>query len=457
MLQSQSNQSPFDISRRSLLRGGALGLLGSTAFPEWTLASPSTVSADRNRFGRARSCILVYLLGGPPHQDMWDLKPDAPAEVRGPFRPIATNVPGIRIGEHLPRLSRHAHQMALVRSVCYPNHDHPFMIYYTLTGRVSPVPLGENTVLPPSRNDFPHTGSVLARFKHGNPHVPGYVAIPEVRVRMAAIPVSGGGRAGFLGPRYDPFPINDDPGQLVPELRLAQNVTPQRQADRHALLAHLEGCAPRSRATQEHGAFRESAARLLGSSAARDLFLIEREPDSLKDRYGQHRFGRSLLLARRLVEGGVSMVGVHFNYMSRCDGWDTHSRNFECLQNELLPLVDQGVSALLDDLAQRGLLHETLVVVMGEFGRTPRINGNAGRDHWGHCASVVLAGGGVQGGRVVGASDRIAAYVRESPVDPADIQATIYHCLGLDPHHEMHDALQRPLPISQGRVVTALF
>jgi len=413
-------------------------------------------------FGRARSCILVYLLGGPPHQDMWDLKPEAPAEIRGPFQPSATNVTGMRICEHLPRLAHHADKMALVRSVTYPNHDHPYMIYYTLTGRESPAPLGANTVLPPSRRDYPHLGSVVARFKHRDWSVPGYVAIPEVRVRMQAVPVSGGGRAGFLGPSYDPFAINDDPTLPLPALEAAPEMTAPRLDSRQTLLAVLEGCGPqqrgpRSRATEDHVLFRRNAARLVQSQATRGLFSLDHEPATLRDRYGRHRFGQSMLLARRLVEGGVSLVGVHFNFMSRCDGWDTHSKNFECLKDELLPLLDQGLSALLEDLAQRGLLDETLVVCLGEFGRTPRINSNAGRDHWGHCAAVMLAGGGIRGGRTYGSSDRLAAYPREYPLDPADIQATMYHALGLQPQQEMHDQLQRPVPLSTGKPVLGLF
>jgi uncharacterized protein (DUF1501 family) len=187
------------------------------------------------------------------------------------------------------------------------------------------------------------------------------------------------------------------------------------------------------------------------------MFALDREPDRLRERYGRHRFGQSLLLARRLVEHGVSFVGVHFNYMTRCDGWDTHQKNFEALRDELLPLLDQGLSALLEDLRWRGLLDETLVVTMGEFGRTPRINKDGGRDHWGHCASVLFAGGGVRGGNLVGASDRTCAFPAELPVAPADVVATIYHALGLQPHTTMVDPLGRPMAISEGRAISQLF
>jgi Protein of unknown function (DUF1501) len=446
---STLHESPH---RRDFLQAGLLGLLSGLNETRQVFAEPETKLS-----GRAKSCILVYLLGGPPHQDMWDLKPEAPAEIRGPFKPIATNVPGIRICEHLPLLASQADQLAIVRSVTYPNNDHPYMIYYTLTGRVSPVPLGENTVLPPNRSDYPHMGSVVSRYAHRNPSVPGYVAIPEVRVRMMAVPVSGGGRAGFLGPNHDPLAVNDDPRQPPAALQLPPDVPAQRFDERQSLLAVLEGCSPRTRIAEEHEAFRRSAGRLVHSGAGRDLFVLDREPAALRERYGSHRFGQSLLLARRLVEAGVSLVGVHFNFMSKCDGWDTHAKNFDCLKGELLPLLDQGLSALLDDLHQRGRLDETLVVCLGEFGRTPRINANAGRDHWGACASVVLAGGGVRGGRVVGASDRIAAYPKDCPLDPVDIQATIYHCLGLHAEQTMYDQLNRPQSLSMGKVLQQVF
>lgn len=438
------------IDRRDFFQLGMAGMLSGLAVPQLSVAAPVP------RHKPIRSCILIYLLGGPPHLDMWDPKPTAPAEIRGPFRPIATKVPGVQFSEHLPRLAGMADKLAVVRSVSYANNDHPYMIYYTLTGRVSPAPLGANTVLPPSRMDYPHMGSVVAKFKHSDWAVPGYVAIPEVRIRMQAVPVSGGGRAGFLGPSYDPFAINDDPRDPLSAIQLPTGVSTQRFESRGGLLAVLDGCAPRARAAQEHEAFRRSAGRLLSSPATRELFDLDKEPGPLRDRYGRHRFGQSMLLARRLAESGVSLIGIHFNHMTRCDGWDTHARNFDCLKDELLPLVDNSMSALLDDLDQRGLLEETLVVCMGEFGRTPRINGNAGRDHWGHCGSVVFAGGGIRGGQIIGSSDPIGAYPREQPVDPADIQASIYQRFGLDPHQEMHDRLGRPLPLSIGTPVRQL-
>jgi hypothetical protein len=445
--------------RRAFLRiGGGLALAG--------LTFPPAIHARRARGGGARSCILVYLLGGPPHLDMWDLKPGAPAEVRGPFRPIATALPGLRVCEHLPRLARLAGRYALVRSVSHNNHNHTPMIYYTLTGRPVERPDQDNDVRPPQRGDFPHLGAVLAHFKRSPLGLPGYVAVPELAVRSstrgefkrARTPLRGGG-AGFLGPLCDPLAVNGDPGtpDAAPALGLPKEVSAERLGRRAALLSLLESRGPAPAAARAHGELREQAVVLTGAAgAAARAFSLAAEPPALRDRYGRHRFGRALLLARRLAEAGVPMVAVHFNEMTVCDGWDTHAKNFTALQAELLPMLDRGLSALLEDLEARGLLGETVVVVMGEFGRTPKINKDAGRDHWGLCQSVLLAGGGIQGGRVHGSSDRIGAYPATDPVDPTDIHATVYHCMGLEPEQVVHDSLRRPFAISTGRPLTAL-
>ena len=446
------------LKRRDFLRvGGGLAIAATAAF------GSGTRPADRSR---AKSCILIYLLGGPPQLDTFDLKPNAPVEIRGPFRPIATRDPGVHICEHLPRLAEMTNRFALVRSVSYPNHNHTPMIYYTLTGRLVERPNEDNDVRPPQRNDYPHIGSVLARHRAAPPGLPGYVAIPELAVRSS---LSGefkrtrqllrGGAGGFLGPIVDPLSVNGDPGthDAIPALALPRDVSDARLEQRAALLSVLEQRGPTSQGTHMHGALRQQAVTLTGAvGGASAFFSLDREPVAVRERYGRHRFGRAMLLARRLAEAGVPMTAIHFNEMTICDGWDTHSNNFEALRTELLPMVDQSLSALLDDLAARGLLEETIVVMMGEFGRTPRINGNAGRDHWGSCQSVLLAGGGLRGGAVYGASDRIAAYPIDNPVDPVDLHATIYHCMGLNPHQMMTDQLKRPQPLSTGRVISAL-
>jgi hypothetical protein len=442
-------------SRRSFLQAGTLAFLAGVSKSQSAHGlTPEDPTANAS-FGRAKRCILVYLLGGPPQIDMWDMKPAAPVEIRGPFQSISSPVPGMRFCEHLPKLAAQAGDLSLLNSVTFPNNDHPFMVYHTLTGRESRVPLGANTVLPPSRSDDPHLGAVVSKFKHTQRGVPGYVAIPEVQVRMLTTPVAGGGRAGLLGAAYDPLAINDDPSVAPVGLKLPGDMTSDRFDKRQSLLAVLDGRSARAASMQDYRAFRQAAAGLVG--AAGSMFALDREPPQLHERYGKHRFGQSLLLARRLVEHGVSFVGVHFNHMTKCDGWDTHKNNFPALKDELLPLLDQGLSALLTDLKERGLLEDTLVVTMGEFGRTPKVNADGGRDHWGYCSSVLFAGGGVRGGNVVGASDSICAHPTDLPVSPADVVASIYHTFGLAPETLMHDPLGRPLAISEGRVIRQLF
>jgi len=444
------------MDRRRFLQAGTTALLS-------TAALGVNANASSNLFrgaATAKRCILVYLLGGPSHLDMWDLKPNAPSEIRGPFDPIATQTPGIQISEHLPRLAMQTQHMTIVRSLGYDNADHPFMTYYTLTGRISPTPLGANTVLPPSREDDPHMGCVVSKFRHRQRQVPGYIALPEVQVRMTMKPVSGGGRAGYLGPEYNPLAINGDPRETnaAAALALPEASDPQRRAGRQQLLAMLDGFGGQLSKTKDYESVRRRALELTDSSEGEGLFSLESEKPTLRDQYGRHRFGQSLLLARRLVERGVSFVGVHFNNMSKCDGWDTHKNNFSCLQNELLPTLDQGLSALLSDLQTRGLLDETLVVCMGEFGRTPRINANGGRDHWGKCGSAILAGGGVQGGNVVGASTKDGSQPSATPVGPPDMVATIYHAFGLNPGALVVDPrLNRTLQLSDGEVIPGVF
>jgi uncharacterized protein (DUF1501 family) len=260
-----------------------------------------------------------------------------------------------------------------------------------------------------------------------------------------------------LGPRYDPLPINDDPSRPIASLALPTGVSAARLDGREELLAVLDGRTLKSQRAAEYAVTRRTAMHLTRAIGGGGMFDLSAERASLREAYGRGRFGQSLLLARRLVERGVSFVGIHFNYMSKCDGWDTHKNNFGCLKNELLPLLDRGLSALLDDLAARGLLDETLVVVMGEFGRTPKINADAGRDHWGSCGSVVLAGGGLERGIFVGGSDKIGAYPTSQLVSPPDLTATIFHALGIDPKELMLNEQGRPIPLSTGQPIAALF
>lgn len=455
-----SPTAPWLCGRREFLRIGG-GLAITSLLPtQWATA------ATAGRRPAARSCIFIHLLGGPPHLDMWDLKPHAPAEIRGPFRPIPTCVAGVQICEHLPRLAGLADRYAIVRSVSHNNHNHTPMIYYSLTGHEVEQPDRDNDVRPPQRSDFPHVGAVLARSRPAPRGLPGFVAIPEVATRSSLrgefkrgrMPLRGGG-SGFFGPLFDPLVVNGEPGasDAVPALGPPPDVSPGRLERRASLLSVLEQQGPVLAGTHVHGELRQQAVSLSGASGGTaGAFSLEGEAPSLRDRYGRHRFGAALLLARRLAEAGVPMIAIHFNEMTVCDGWDTHTGNFQALESELLPMLDQGLSALLEDLDDRGLREETLIVVMGEFGRTPRINKNAGRDHWGLCQSVLLAGAGIPGGQVYGSSDRIGAYPATDPVDPVDIHATLFHSMGLDPGQTVIDPQGRPYAICHGRVLKSL-
>ncbi len=454
------------IRRREFVRAGAGLTAGGLLLGSPWGAAISRAEAAAGSFGRARSCILVYLLGGPPHLDTFDLKPDAPSEVRGPFQSIETNVPGTQVCEHLPRLATIADQYALVRSVSHPNSNHTPMIYYTLTGRETDQPLVDNDIRPPQRSDFPHIGSLVTHIQPPSDALPGYVAIPELAIRSStegefkrARSALRGGAAGILGPRFDPLCVNGTPGaeDAVPAISLPEDVRLERFEARQDFLSQLESGLT-STAARSFDANRSRAITLTGAAnqGSQSLFSVASESPEMHDRYGRHRFGQAMLLARRLVEAGVSVVAIHFNEMTVCDGWDTHSNNFEGLRAELLPYLDQGLSALLSDLNERSLLDSTLVACFGEFGRTPKINANAGRDHWGDCSTTLLAGGGIRGGLVLGESDSIGAYPKSNPINPVDIHATLLHTMGIDGEHIVYDMQHRPYRASNGRVVGEL-
>jgi len=460
--------SAADMNRRMFLRvGGGLAIAGGILPHLAGAATGSGAATGAMQRGKARSCILVYLLGGPPHLDMWDLKPQAAAEIRGPFKPIATATPGLTICEHLPRLARLTNRYALVRSVSHNNHNHTPMIYYTLTGRQVERPELDNDVRPPQSSDAPHHGSILsAMLPPSSSSLPGFVAIPQLAVRSSlegefkrARTALRGGGAGFLGSLFDPLCVDGDPGlaDSVPALSRPADIAAERHERRASLLSLLESKRPAIANSESYGKLRGQAVTLTGApKGSAEQFSLDGEPQAIKERYGLNRFGRAMLLARRLALAGVVMTTIHFNEMTVCDGWDTHSKNFAALESELLPMLDQGLSALIEDLSGRGALDETLIIVMGEFGRTPKINAQAGRDHWGSCQSVLLAGGGIRGGVVLGASDKIGAYPTDNPIDPVDIHATMYHCMGLDPAALIHDRLGRPHPLSVGQPVAAL-
>jgi hypothetical protein len=442
-------------TRREWLRTGGLGVLGLTLSD--LLRAQARQTAGGGSFGRARSCIVAFLFGAPAHQDVWDLKPAAPSQIRGEFQPIDSSVPGILLGEHIPRIARAAHHLALLRSVSHPDNTHTVAMHYMLTGRRHAQP---NTNPQNQPGDFPTFGAVVQKLRPGSGPLPAAVSLNSPANQVSAANyIFPGFFAGLLGSAYDPLFVSQDPSrpgfQPFPTL---DGPAADSLRERRGLLAQIDG----QRRTLEQVArvrtlngFHARAFDLVTSRQARQAFDLSGESPRVRDRYGRTAFGQGLLLARRLVEAGVRLVTVNW---ARDDAfWDTHADNFRKLKNDLLPPFDLGFSALLEDLHERGLLQETLVVCLGEFGRTPRINGQAGRDHWAACNTVVLAGGGVRGGQVHGASDRLGAYPATSPISPQDLAATVYHALGIDPDTILWDQENRPLSLSLGTPLVNLF
>ncbi len=447
------------LTRRQWLRVGGLSAAGLclSDLLRGQAAASAVTSAGQAGFGRARSCILCFLFGAPAHQDIWDLKPDAPVDVRGEFRPIASNVPGILLGEHIPRIAQTAQRLALIRSVQHQDNTHTVAMHHMLTGRRHAQP---NTNPRNQPTDFPCFGAVVQYLQSSQVALPAGISLNAPANQVSANNhIFPGFFAGMLGRRFDPMFIAQNPA--APDfdpLPTADGAEAVRLQGRHNLLQAVDQRRRQLEAVarvRDFDAYHQQAFDLVTSPAARRAFDLAREPAKVRDRYGWSAFGQGCLLARRLVEAGVRLVTVNW---ARDDAyWDTHANNFRDLKDKLLPPFDAGFSALLEDLDQRGLLDETMVVCLGEFGRTPKINANAGRDHWAACNTVVLAGGGVRGGQVLGASDRTAAFPATAPVSPNDLAATIYQALGIDPHTEMHDVLGRPLQVSDGRPLHELF
>lgn len=422
------------VHRREFLRVGALSAFGLS------LADALRLRAATGSQRSLRNCILIWLDGGPSHLDTFDPKPDAPAEVRGPFQAIATAVAGIRVCEHFPNLAREAGRLCIIRSMTSRLGEHNLGRHYLLTGyQPSPV------------LNHPSIGSVVAHCRESRSVLPPYIAVPNV---------SQQGRNGFLPVSTAPFAVGGDPSRpdfRVRDLEAPRELTGERLERRRDFVAAFDRL---SRQVEENPYSRERDAAfaqaygLIASNEARAAFNLRAERPNLRQRYGMHRLGQSCLLARRLVEAGCSFVTV------TDDGWDTHVNLYTRLREGFtggrvgkIPRLDQAMSALLADLNDRGMLSQTLVVVMGEFGRTPKMNTRAGRDHWPRAFSVVLAGGGVRGGQVIGASDGRGESVAERPVTPADLAATVYTLLGLDPSRELHTPDGRPIRLSTGQVV----
>jgi hypothetical protein len=464
-------------TRRETLRAGALTLLGGLTLPELLRSEGSarTLSASASGSGKAKHVIVLYLLGGAATQDMFDLKPSAPKEVRGEFKPIATNVPGIQIGEHLPRLSRWMHKAAIVRSVSHKAGCHNPIPSYTGSEFLPTDIISTRDTYPPSMGSVCEWLRRQERPRRRAVDLPDYICLPCYLGWGQAIRRPGP-YAGFLGKQFDPFcteckPSLDEgkaclPGQPqfvrgqphLPDGVLAADVTLDRLDDRRTLLQQFDTEARRldaQVAAANYDRQQQRAFQLLTSRAVQEAFDLDKEAPAVRDRYGRTMFGASTLMARRLIEAGVRFVNVSWDifwdrHRIDFDGWDTHTRNFPILKDWNLPQFDQTFSALLADLDGRGLLDETLIVVLSEMGRTPKINPNVGRDHWTYCYSVFLAGAGIRGGTVCGASDAQAAFVKDRPVRPADIVATVYQCLGIDPDMPVYDRAGRPIPVAQG-------
>jgi uncharacterized protein (DUF1501 family) len=450
------------ISRREWLQVGYSALLG-VGLPT-LLAQRVRAAGVKRSEGRAsrkpKSIILVFLTGAPSHLDTFDMKPDAPPEVRGEFQSIATKVPGFRICEHLPRLAARADRYALVRSLAHREYNHLVATHHVLTGHPQPGAFFDKVA---SRDDWPCYASALDHLRPRHDGIPSGVNLPTFLVEG---PLTWPGQhAGFLGPRHDPWQINRDPNARdfrVDSLRLAPGIEIGRLNDRVALLDQVNRQQRQFAdlaATRRLSEQQQLALSVLTSGRIARAFEIDSEPVAMRDRYGRHAFGQSLLLARRLVEAGVPVVQAN---MGRVQNWDTHSNNFPKLKDRLLPPLDQGVAALLDDLAAIGLLDETLVMLLGEFGRAPKITTQPGakipgRDHWAPCFFGLFAGAGVRGGQVIGRSDRMGAYPLTTPYSPDDIGATVYHLLGVNPAVEVRDRLNRPVQLCRGEVMSCLF
>ena len=477
---NRSNQPLCDgVSRREILELGGLAALGLT-LPQLLASRQRAAGAEAraatsdaaspNGFGRAEACILIYLFGGPSQIDTFDMKPDAPDDFRGEFRPIDTNVPGIAVCEHLPRLAQQIDKLTVLRSMHHGHPRHGYGLYYMFTGQPHARP---DLDAPPEPHDHPSMGALVARLKEPRRGFPPAVTLPRWN-RFLDLPNEYAGEtAGFLGRSYDPWLVKSetqDGSFQVSGIELPDGATLDRIASRRDLLSALDRSLAewgQSEVVGQHDSLYRQAFALVTSAEARRAFALDSEPAKLRERYGMHPFGQGLLLSRRLVEAGARLVTVNWHNDGsdvKSPFWDTHKDNFNSLKDRLLPPFDLGLSALLQDLSDRGLLESTLVVVMGEFGRTPKIGrvvmNNAtdatGRDHWPHAYSVLMAGGGIAGGRVYGASDERAAYVTDNPVTPPDLVTTILASLGCDLTQRIYDLQGRPHNVTSGTPVAGL-
>ncbi len=446
---------PTATSRRSFVQAASATLTGSAlAGGMWTraLAARETGAITSTR---PKSVLLVFLTGACSHHDTFDLKPNAPAEIRGEFQPIATSIPGLHVCEHLPQLAARADRYAVVRTLSHGDNNHLMSTHHVLTGAFQPGAFFDKIA---SRDDWPNYSGALAYLRPRADGLPSGVNLPTF---LMGGPLTWPGQhAGFLGPQYDPWQITGDPNNAdfkVDSLVLSPGIDAPRLDQRRHLLETLN--QQRRSLDETAGSLRltsdqSTAFSLLTSGGFADAFRLDKETDDTRNRYGRHMTGQSLLLARRLLEAGVPIVQANIGPVQN---WDSHAAIFTTLKGRLLPPLDQGMAALLDDLSTSGRLDETLVIMFGEFGRTPKINKDGGRDHWGPCFFGLFAGGGVRGGQVIGRSDADGAFPLTRGYSPDDLGATIYAALGLPPEAEVHDRLNRPVRLNRGERIAALY
>jgi len=444
------------LTRRTALRSSVA--VAGLSLPE-VLQLRNAAQAAPAPSASFKSCIVIYCWGGISHYESFDPKPQAPAEIRGEFDPIATATPGIQFSEHLPLLARHSDRLAIVRSLFHTDSAHGRGMYWNMTGHKPPEKRPGN--IPPVSSDWPSLAAMVSRFREAPQGVPRSVRLPYPMVDNGTL--QAGEYGGWLGPEYDPIVMRTPAGREYggvsrtlgsQVLDLKADLNKPRLGERHALLSSLERPVGEASSFSSFLHFRELASEILLSSGVKTAYDLDQEDPQVRQRYGDHIGGQSMLLARRLTESGVPIVQVcaaagDLNG-GNGDMWDTHRDNFNRLKKNLLPVLDRGFSALLEDLADRGTLEETLVVLLTDFGRTPRINGGAGRDHYPHAYSVALAGAGIQGGQVYGSTDRNGAHPATHACGPEDFHATIFKALGISPRAEMRDRLGRPFPVSDG-------
>ena len=468
-------------TRRDLMKIGSLGLFGMTLQDVLRLQDRANAAIAPSRyegstgFGSAKSVIVLFLQGGPSHIDIWDPKPDAPSNVRGEFKPIKSKVPGIQLSETMPMLAETVDKCTLIRSMSYTPaglFNHTAAIYQMLTGYEPTEVSPSGQLEPPSPNDYPTAGSWISKFRPPTDPVLPFVELPRPLQESSVI--GKGGAAGFIGKAFDPYRLYQDPAKEIQldDLELRREVPADRLQRRFDLLRGINGSMPaleKAVGSYALDKYYQNAFDLVLSGKARNAFDLSLETDEMRDRYGRFTFGQGALMARRLVEAGTRMVQLNWPSVANGDpettAWDTHAANFGPLRDLHCPKLDKSVSALLTDMDERGLLAETLIVAVGEFGRSPRLgvstSGNTnspdGRDHWPYCYTALVAGAGIPGGRLYGESDATASSPKEKPVHPNDLLATIYYALGIDPNQEIHNHLSQPRDLVKGKPLLDLW